>query len=229
MEDLKTIGRVTGVCFLALAVLGMFGVLVISPVLVDDVGLFRRPTDLTDRAALARVVILLLGIVAAQALTAVWFYRLLHGAGAPWAGFVVAVFGVMTAAAVMTSATFMGVAAETLVHAPGEAAGTVGLLYLLGANSWSLGGLFFGLQLIPMGWAALATRRFPPALGWVVVVGGACHVASGVLAVGLADPPARVVDGLTVPGIVGAFWMIAYLLVRGVRSELLSRTPDGRN
>lgn len=36
-------------------------------------------------------------------------------------------------------------------------------------------------------------------------------------ALGLADPPAWLVDGLVIPATIGQFWMIGYLLVRGVR------------
>lgn len=224
MSDLKTIARTTGAWYLALAVIGTIGFLFVRPVIVADGDPAQTLANLTERDALARLAVVLeMGIVAAQALAAVWFYRLLRGAGAPWAGFAVAAFGLMNAAAIMTSAAFMASAvsvAEDPSLAPGgDAAATVGLLFELSASSWAVGTLFFGLWLIPMGWAAVTTGRFPSVLGWVLVVGGVGYVMSGVLAMGVADPPALVVDGLTVPATVGEFWMVAYLLVRGIRPE----------
>ena len=223
MNDLKTIGRTTGAWYLALAVIGSIGFLLVRPAIVDDGDPAQTLANLTDRAELARLAVVLeMGIVAAQALAAVWFYRLLRGAGAPWAGFAVAAFGLMNAVAIMTSAAFMASAvsvAENPSLAPGgDPAATVGLLYELSTNSWAVGTLFFGLWLIPMGWAAITTGRFPSVLGWILVGGGIGYIVSGVLAMGVANPPA-LLDGLTVPATVGEFWMVAYLLVRGIRPE----------
>ncbi|MGF1647789.1 MAG: DUF4386 domain-containing protein [Kineosporiaceae bacterium] len=224
MDDLRTIGRTTGAWYLALAVIGMLGFLLVRPAIVADGDPAQTLANLTDREALARVGVLLeMGIVAAQALAAVWFYRLFRGAGAPWAGFAVAAFGLMNAAAIMASGAFMAtavaVAGNPALAPGGDEAATVGLLFELSTNSWAMGTLFFGFWLIPMGWAALSTRRFPRVLGWILVVGGVGYAVSGFVALGLADPPAVLVEALTILATVGEFWMIAYLLVRGIRPE----------
>jgi hypothetical protein len=60
-------------------------------------------------------------------------------------------------------------------------------------------------------------------LGWVLVAGGAGYVASAF--VGYLAPDAGVVaDALTAPASIGEFWMIGYLLIRGVNR----RTLDSR-
>jgi hypothetical protein len=93
------------------------------------------------------------------------------------------------------------------------------LLYELSTNAWGIGALFFGLWLIPMGWAAITTARFPKALGWILVIGGAGYLLSSVVDYGFVDPPNPLVEGLAFPATIGEFWMIGYLLVRGIRPE----------
>ena len=82
---------------------------------------------------------------------------------------------------------------------------------------WTVGGVFFGLWLIPMGVFAFATRRMPRALGWLLVVGGVGYVLGAVLSAVLPGTAAAIVDTLVIPATVGELWMIGYLLVRGIR------------
>ncbi len=79
--------------------------------------------------------------------------------------------------------------------------------------------MFFGLWLIPMGWAAVVTGRFPRVLGWVLIVGGVGYVLSALVGYGLVDAPSLLVDGLAFPATIGEFWMLGYLLIRGIRPE----------
>ncbi len=88
-------------------------------------------------------------------------------------------------------------------------------MYLISANFWQVGNLYFGLWLIPMGWCVLHSRWMPRLLGWILVVGGAGYVANAF--VGFVAPGAGPIWGLLVmPATVGEFWMIGHLLARGV-------------
>ena len=107
--------------------------------------------------------------------------------------------------------------------AGGDPAAAVGLLHQLSTHAWGIGALFFGLWLIPMGWAAVTTRRFPVALGWVLIVGGVGYLLSALVDYALASPPGALVEGLAFPATIGEFWMIGYLLIRGIRPETV---PD---
>jgi len=80
---------------------------------------------------------------------------------------------------------------------------------------WGVGTLFLGLWLIPMGWCVLRSGWMPRPLGWILVAGGVGYMLSP-FANYLADAGA-VADALAVPASVGEFWMVGYLLIRGVR------------
>jgi hypothetical protein len=89
-------------------------------------------------------------------------------------------------------------------------------MYLVSGGLWSVGNLFFGLWLIPMGWCVLRSRWMPRTLGWILIAGGACYVISAFVA-SIASEPTPAVEVLAMPATVGEFWMLGYLLVRGVR------------
>ena len=93
-------------------------------------------------------------------------------------------------------------------------AANVQLLYLVSGNLWDAGALFFGLWLIPMGRCVLRSGWMPRALGWILIAGGVGYVLSAFVR-GLGAP--GVADALSLPASVGEFWMIGYLLIRGVR------------
>lgn len=219
--ELRRTARVTGLWYLALAVTGMVGFLVIRSQVYAAGDPAATLSNLMERAGLARLgVVVELGVVASQALVAVWFYKLLRRFN-PTAAWAVAVFGMMNAAAIMASAAFMAtavaVAGEPALAVGGDTAATVQLLYSLSEASWGVGALFFGLWLIPMGYVAATSGRMPLWLGRVLVVGGAGYVVSAVASFGLADAPGWLVEGLVVPATIGELWMIGYLLTVGIR------------
>ena len=212
--------RATGAAYLGLGLTGMLGFLVIRPQLFTD-DAAQTLANLTDRPELAATAVLLeMGIVVTQALAAIWFYRLLRDVR-PVAGFATATFGLMNAAAIMASGAFMAtavaVAGDPSIVGGADAAGTAGTLAHLSEASWGMGNLFFGLWLIPMGWAAVTTRRFPVVLGWLLIAGGAGYLLSGLVGYGIQGAPAWLVESLALPATAGEFWMIGYLLVKGIR------------
>ena len=89
---------------------------------------------------------------------------------------------------------------------------------------WGVGGLFFGLWLIPMGWCVLRTGWMPRALGWILIAGGIGYVLSPFIRY-LADLPS-VAEAIALPASVGELWMVGYLLVRGVRRHALNEAPS---
>ena len=106
----------------------------------------------------------------------------------------------------------------------GDAPTTVYLLYVVSANLWGVGGMFFGLWLIPMGLCVLRSGWMPRPLGWLLIGGGVGYLL-GAFIVYLA-PEARVVAELiAVPAHIAEFWMVGYLLVRGIRRRTPQETP----
>lgn len=79
--------------------------------------------------------------------------------------------------------------------------------------------MYLLIWLIAMGWASVVSGRFPPALGWVLIVGGVGYILSALIGYGSVDAPRLLVDGLAFPATIGEFWMIGYLLIRGIRPE----------
>jgi hypothetical protein len=218
---LRRTARVTGIWYLALGIAGMLGFLVIRSQIHVEGDPGATLTNLAGDEALARLGLgLEMILVVSQAVAAVWFYKLFRSINhtAAWS---VAIFGMMNAVAIMASAVFLatalGVAGSTALAVGGDPAGTVQLMYELSSNSWGIGALFFGLWLIPMGYIALTSGRMPVWLGRILVVGGVGYMLSSFGQYLVADAPGWLVEGLTLPATVGELWMIAYLLVVGIR------------
>ena len=224
--------RVTGLWYLALGLLGMAGFLVLRPQLYIAGDPTATLANLSDNASLAHLSVgLELAVVLAQATVAVWFFKLFAPINRVAAVGVMA-FGLLNAAAIMTSAMFMAtavaVSGDTSLAPAGDAAATVGLMAVLSTNAWGVGNLFFGLWLIPMGWVVITSGRMPRLLGWLLIAGGAGYVLSGFVQFAIVDAPSLVVDGLAMAAAVGEFWMIGYLLVKGIRPASVTTSGTDR-
>ncbi len=211
----------TGMWYLALAATGVLGFIVIRSQILVDGDPAATLANLVDREALARLgLVLELSIVVAQALAAVWFFKLFRTINhtAAWA---IASFGMANAVAILLSgaavATALAVAGNPGLAPGGDPAATVRLMYELSASSWSVGALFFGLWLIPMGHVVATTGLMPVWLGRILIIGGSGYVLSALIGLGVADAQGWLVDGLTYPATIGELWMIGYLLTKGIR------------
>ena len=214
--------RVTGLWYLALAITGGTGFLLIRPMLYVDGDPAATLANLVQSPGLARVgLVLELALVLTQAIAAVWFYKLFRSANstAAWA---LAAFGMANAVAIMASAGFLAsaltVSSDFGLAPGGDAAATVQLMYELSSNSWGVGSLFFGLWLIPMGHIATTSGLMPRWLGRILVIGGVGYVMSTFVKYGFADAPIWLSNALPMPATVGEFWMIFYLLFKGIHS-----------
>jgi len=215
--------RVTGFLYLSLAVAGGLAYLLVRPRLFVAGDPAATLANLVADESLARAVVLLeLLLVVMQALAAVWFYRLFRTV-APVAAGEIAAFGLVNAVAVLVSSALLAGALEVAQAPYGDAAATVQTLYLVSDQLWSVGGVFFGLWLIPMGWCALRAAM-PRALGWILIAGGVGYVLSAF--VRYATPGATLAgDLLAFPATVGELWMVGYLLVIGIRRPAASPVP----
>lgn len=219
---LKRVARTTGLLYLGLAVTGGLGFLLIRPRLFVAGDGTATLAHLVEHEGLARAgVALELLVVLTQALTAVWFHRLFRRTESFAAG-CIAAFGLVNAVAILVSAALLATAVDLAADPVGDAAAGAQLAYLVSGNLWTVGALFFGLWLIPMGWCVLRSGWMPRALGWILIAGGAGYVLSPF--VGLFAPGAAA-DVLALPASVGEFWMVGYLIVRGVRDTAGGTTP----
>lgn len=219
MRPLIRTARITGLLYLALAVVGGLGFLVIRNQLFVPDDATATLANLIERETLARAGIALeLGIVVTQALVALWFYRLFRSVDAFAAG-ALAGFGIVNAVAILGSAAFLAtaldVALEHSIAPAGDPSASVQLMYVLSGNLWGVAKAFFGLWLIPMGRLVLRSGWMPRPLGWILVVGGVGYLLSAFVTY-LVPGGQTIADALALTS-VGEFWIIGYLLIFGVR------------
>ena len=217
-SQLKAVARTAGFWYLMLAISGILGFLVFHSK-VFDADPQQTLTNLTEKETTARIRLLLeIAIVVSQALTAVWFFRLFRNIN-DWAALATGIWGTVNAVVIMISAISMRAAIELAAssYEPGDKVATIDLLNRLISSSWAIGGLFFGLWLIPLGYVVSGSKRMPVWLGRTLMIGGVGYILSTVIH--SAGFSGSWVNGLTIPATIGEFWMIGYLLIFGIRPE----------
>jgi len=218
--ELISTARATGLLYLGLAITGFLGFLLIRSQLFDPDNAATTLAQLVDNEQLARLGIAMeLGIVLTQALAALWFYRLFRSADSFMAG-AIGAFGLVNAIAILASAAFIATALQVALDPVGDP-GNAQLMYIMSDNLWGVGGLFFGLWLIPMGICVLRSRWMPRPLGLILVAGGVGYILSAFVRYLVPDVGA-LADILAIPASVGEFWMIGYLLFRGVNRQVVA-------
>lgn len=222
MSSLKSTARITGWLYLGVGITGMLGFLLIRPEIEVADDAVATMANLVAREGLARLGIALeLLVVLTQALVAVWFFKLFRSVSTTAAGSLAA-FGLINSTAILGSAVFLvtalAVALDPALAPGGGAAGTVQLMYEISGAFWGVGALFFGLWLIPMGYLVVVSRWMPRPLGWILISGGVGYVLSAFVVYVVPDAPGGLELALTMLATVGEFWMIGYLLTKGVRN-----------
>lgn len=216
-RQLVKTAKTTGIWYLVLAISGMLGFLIFHPQLFDSKDSQKTLTNLINLESLARTRLLFeFAIIVSQALTAVWFYKLFRNIN-EWAAWTVGIWGMVNSVTIMISAIAMSSAIE-IASSSQTLENKVILIELLSSlitNAWGVGSLFFGLWLIPLGYIITSSKRMPVWLGRILIIGGISYLISAVINyIGIKSP---VLDFITVPATVGEFWMIAYLLIFGIR------------
>ncbi|GCC50824.1 DUF4386 domain-containing protein [Chryseotalea sanaruensis] len=217
--DLVATARKAGVWYLALAVSGVLGFLLLHAQIYVSDDLPKTLLNLKEQESLARMRLLAeFAIIVSQALAAVYFFKLFKDINhfAAWA---LAAWGMMNAGIIMISAIAMGgsINVASLSLPDNEKLIMLQVFMLLIKGSWAIGSLFFGLWLIPMGYAVVSSKRMPIGLGRVLQIGGVGYIASAFLVYGGLS--GSWIDMLTIPATVGEFWMIGYLLIFGIRPQ----------
>ena len=225
MHPLSRTARLTGAFYLGLAITGMLGFLLIRPQVFVSGESAAALEALSGNLPLARLGLLLeLGIVVTQVLTALWFYKLFRGVNAFAAGSL-ATLGLMNAVAILGSAASLSTAIQLAEAGTADAAVHVGLLIVLSEGFWAAGVVFFGSWLIPMGMLVLQSGFAWRWIGWTLVVGGVGYIASIVL-VTLAPEATMIADLLVIPATIGEFSIMLSLLIRGVPERASDRARE---
>lgn len=218
--DLKKTARTTGLWYLAMAVFGVLGFLVFHPQVFVEGNAQASLNNLIENRNMALLRILMeFGIVISQALTAVWFYKLFKAYDQSKA-LSLSIWGTVNAVLILFSAAAMA-SAFSLAHAEGTSMEDkillVQLLQTLSIKAWSVGGLFFGLWLLPMGQLVIQSQSMPLWLGRTILIGGGGYILSTLLV--YTGPEFPMIDLLTLPATIGEFWIIGYMLIYGIRQE----------
>jgi hypothetical protein len=218
MNALTRTARMTGLLYLGNAITGVLGFLIVRPQLFAAHDAHATLTNLVTHESLARASVALeLAMVVTQTVAAVWFYRLFRTVN-PVGASGIGAFGLVNAVVGLVSAALLATAVAVSAEPVGDAAANVQVLYLVSDNLWGVGALFFGLWLIPMGLCALRSGWMPRVLGWLLIGGGVGYVLSAFLRYLVPDAHV-VVEALAYPASLGEFWMVGYLLIRGVRRQ----------
>ena len=217
IELIKT-ARIAGFWYFLLAIFGILGFMVFHSQIYLSSDPEQTLTTLSEQDSLARVRLLFeLLIVLSQALAAVWFYKLFKSINdaQAWA---VGIWGSINAVVIMISAIAMAAAiqiADSSVQTFEDKVLLIDLLGQLIKHSWQVGGLFFGLWLIPMGHIIVTSKRMPLWLGRTLILGGIGYILSTLISyMGFHH---SLLNVLTIPATIGEFWMIGYLLIYGIR------------
>lgn len=225
------LARTAGLLYLALAVLGAWAEVYVR-------GTIHVPGDAAATASniAAHEPLFRLGL-GADILMATAFvflglalYRLLHPSH-PRGATALLTFVAVGAGSILVNLTFhvgalIAVTDPTYAAALGDGTADVLALLMLDLHhhGYVLGGIFFGLWLLPMGYVALRSPQFPSWLGVVLVIGAACWVADPLVAFVLPDAPGLLRQVVSAPTTIAELSLLVYLLVRGVRDP----RPSGR-
>lgn len=217
-KQLVRTARVAGIWYLMLAITGILGFLVFHSKVYVSNDPEQTLANLADPESFSRIrLVFELLIVLSQALAALWFYKLFRSIS-EWEAWAVGVWGTVNSVVIMVSAIAMAAAiqiADSPVQAQEDKIVLIDLLGQIIRHSWKVGGLFFGLWLIPMGHIVITSKRMPLWLGRTLVLGGYGYILSTLISyMGVQHPW---LNALTLPATVGEFWMIGYLLSYGIR------------
>lgn len=216
-KDMVSTARKSGLWYLALAISGVIGFIILHPQVFVSTDISATLTNLMEQETLSRMRLLAeFAIVVSQALAAVYFFKLFKDIN-HFASWSLAAWGMMNAVAIMISAIAMAGAIQVADSdlAFNDKLLLVQLFDQFIKNSWGVGSLFFGLWLIPMGYIVTSSQRMPIWLGRILMLGGVGYIASAFITyMGVKE---AWVGYLTIPASVGEFWIIGYLLIYGMR------------
>ena len=223
MNNPKVLARIAGLLYLALAVLGSWAQLAVRSSVYVPGDAAASTENLLENVDLYRA-----GLVADILMATVFvflglaLYRLLYEVSARTAATLM-IFVSVGAGSILVNLVFhvgaLLVATDPAYLAAFGAEARDGLVLLmleLHRNGYLLGGVFFGLWLLPMGLLAYRSTMFPRFFAVIIIVGSITWLADPILALGAPDAPDLIRTIVSIPTILAEFGLILYLLIVGV-------------
>lgn len=93
------------------------------------------------------------------------------------------------------------------------------LLLDLQHNGYLIAQIFFGLWLLPLGYLAYRSMMFPRPLGVVLMVASICYLVDLTVQFFGPEVAGTIAPLVLTPPIIAEFWMLGYLLIKGVRTQ----------
>ncbi|MBX9890895.1 MAG: DUF4386 domain-containing protein [Chitinophagaceae bacterium] len=220
MEQQQAIrtARLAGLWYLLLAISGMLGFLLFHGQIFVKDNPAQILNNLIQKESVASIrLVMELIIIVSQSLAAFYFYKLFVKRDAT-AALALLIWGTVNAVLITISAISMSVAID-LAHnstiALQEKLPLIQVLSNIIGEVWSVGGLFFGLWLLPMGYIVIKHKTMPTWLGYTLLLGGLGYLLQTFLkSAGYQNSNLGL---LVMPATIGELWMIVYLLVWGIR------------
>lgn len=215
MSRTLSVSRTTGLLYLGLAVSGIISYLGIrSQIFIED-NPAQTLHNVLEKQTLARFgVAFELLVVLTQALAALWFYKLFKKFDS-FVAMTLAVFGMINSVAILIASAFWLNAIKSPIAS--DSMTQIYDLFTIHNDIWLVSNLFFGLWLIPMGYLA-RKALMPKALAGFLIFGGYLYLASTFILVLLPNQKA-LSDVMAIPGTIGEFWIIGYLLFKSPKTN----------
>lgn len=227
MTSPRRLARIAGLCYLAVAIFGGFAHLYVRARVYTPGDAATTAANITADASLVRI-----GIVADLAQATFFLFvvlalsRLLHQGNKDVARamiiFVAIAVGITSLNMVHQLGALLVATDPSYASALGAAGSDALVLLLLDLQHYGylIAQIFFGLWLFPLGLLAYRSAMFPRPLCILLMVATICFLVD-VLLQFLAPELADTISGLILmPATIGEVWMLAYLLIKGVRTPL---------
>jgi hypothetical protein len=230
MHPSKRLARLAGGLYLLMAVLGVTAHLGVRASVHVPGGAAATAGNIVDHAELFRfglaadiamaTTFVVVGVVLARLLRQVDR----HAAGALLLFVTVGAGMILINLVFHHAALLVATDPATSVAGATSSDGVVLLLVDLHAAGYALAGVFFGLWLLPLGYAAYRARLFPRPLSILLLVAGVSWIVETLVSFLCPDLPPAATTTLAAPRL-AEFWLIAYLLVKGVRAPEAGPPP----
>jgi hypothetical protein len=233
MASPKRLARIAGLLYLVVGILGGFAFAAVYSAMYVAGDSAHTASNLVANAGLVRV-----GVAADLIQVTFWvflsltLYALLRHVNA-YAARAMVVLVVIGASISFVNILFefqgMRVATDpTYTAALGTAGSNALAMSMLDLQHYGyyLAGIFFGLWLVPLGYLAFKSNMFPKVLGVVLVAGGVGYLFDTLAALVAPELTATVHPVAALLGIVAEVSLLAYLLVKGVRSPAVIDRPS---
>jgi len=235
----RSLARIAGLFYLLVAVFGGFAEGFVDPRMYVAGNATATAANVVANAGLVRI-----GVVAHLldaiffVLTAMALYMLLRHVHASMARamlvFVAISVGIVTLNVVFEFEGLQVATDASYATAFGVAGSHALVLLLLSIEHYGIlsAQVFFGLWLAPLGYLAYRSGLFPRILGVLLVAASACYLVDLLAAFLVPDLGAQIHAPVVIVPTIAELWMVAYLLVKGVRSSSPAAgepvTPQGQ-